>query len=63
MTTTPDLERDIKDLTRDELAGELARWGTPKFRTDQVFNWIYKRGAGSFAEFTSLPLDLRTKLG
>ncbi len=63
MTTAADPERDIKDLTRDELAAELAQWGEPKFRTGQVFTWVYKRGAGSFAEFTSLPLDLRSKLG
>ena len=63
MTTAADPERDIKDLTRDELAAELAQWGEPKFRTGQVFTWVYQRGAGSFAEFTSLPLDLRSKLG
>jgi 23S rRNA (adenine2503-C2)-methyltransferase len=63
VTTAADPETDIKDLTYDELAVELARWGEPKFRTGQVFTWVYKRGAGSFAEFTSLPLDLRSKLG
>jgi len=56
-------ERDIKDLTFPELAAELAEWGEPKFRTGQVFDWIYKRGAASFPEFTSLPLRLRSKLG
>jgi len=56
-------EKDIKDLTFAELGAELARWGEPKFRTGQIFDWIYGRGAGSFPEFTSLPLGLRLKLG
>jgi len=54
--------KDIKDLTYDELAAELAAWGEPKFRTDQVFDWVYRKGARSFAEFTSLSAALRARL-
>jgi 23S rRNA (adenine2503-C2)-methyltransferase len=57
------MERDIKDLTFEEVGAELSRWGEPKFRTGQILDWIYKRAAGSFSEFTSLPLGLREKLG
>jgi 23S rRNA (adenine2503-C2)-methyltransferase len=63
MRTAATMERDIKDLTFEELAAELSRGGEPKFRTGQIFDWVYKKGAGSFAELTSLPLGLREKLG
>ncbi len=62
MTDAPAAERDIKDLTFEELAAELSEWGEPKFRTGQVFEGVYKKGARSFAELTSLPLGLREKL-
>ena len=63
MSTAATVERDIKDLTFEEFAAELSLWGEPKFRTGQIFDWVYKKGAGSFAELTSLPLGLREKLG
>ncbi len=53
---------DIKDLTFDELAAELDRWGEPRFRALQVFDWVYKKGARSFAEFSTLPAAFREEL-
>ncbi|MBM3294377.1 MAG: 23S rRNA (adenine(2503)-C(2))-methyltransferase RlmN [Candidatus Aminicenantes bacterium] len=53
---------DIRDLTREELATELAAMGEPAFRAGQVFAWLYARGARSFDDFTDLPKGLRLKL-
>jgi 23S rRNA (adenine2503-C2)-methyltransferase len=53
---------DLKDLTLDELRAELKGWGEPSFRAGQVFDWIYKKGANSFAAMTDLPKSLRQRL-
>jgi len=53
---------DIRDLTREELAAELAAMGEPAFRAGQIFGWLYAKGAGSFDDFTDLPKSLRRKL-
>jgi 23S rRNA (adenine2503-C2)-methyltransferase len=53
---------DLKDLTLDELEAELKNWGEPSFRDGQVFDWIYKKGANSFAAMTDLPKSLRQRL-
>lgn len=56
------IKADIKDLTLDELRGELGGWGEPPYRAGQVFEWIYKKGEGSFGSMTDLPKGLRHKL-
>jgi 23S rRNA (adenine2503-C2)-methyltransferase len=55
-------KRDIRDLLFAELRSELESWGGAAFRAGQVFDWIYKKGAGSFREMTSLPQDMRQRL-
>jgi 23S rRNA (adenine2503-C2)-methyltransferase len=57
------LKRDIRDLTLDELRGELAAMGEKPFRAVQVFEWLYRKAGPSFADFTNLPAVLREKLG
>lgn len=52
----------LLDLPREDLRAFLAGLGEPPFRGDQVFRWIWKRGARSFDEMTDLPAALRAKL-
>jgi 23S rRNA (adenine2503-C2)-methyltransferase len=47
-------------LSRDELFALLE--GMPKFRVQQIWNWLYFQGVNSFDEMTNLPKDLREKL-
>lgn len=54
--------RDIRDLSFDELKAALAEEGEPGFRAEQVFAWLYRKRAASFAECTDLPRDLRGRL-
>jgi len=53
-------------LSRPQLAEALAAAGVPekarKMRVQQLWNWLYVRGARSFAEMTSVSKDLRTAL-
>ncbi len=53
---------DIRDLTLDELRAELAAMGERPFRAVQIFDWLYKKRAARFEDFTSLPKPLREKL-
>lgn len=54
--------KDIKSMTRDELAGEIASLGLPLFRAGQIFDWLQVRGATSFDEMTNLSKELRASL-
>ena len=49
---------DIKSLHLDE----LRRIAQPSYRAGQIVDWLYQKRVTSFAEMTSLPHALRTKL-
>jgi 23S rRNA (adenine2503-C2)-methyltransferase len=53
---------DIRDLTLEELGAELERMGEKRFRAAQIFDWLYKKKALKFEEFSSLSKSLREKL-
>ncbi len=50
------------DLTREQLAAQLAEWNEPAFRVRQIWSWIYQRFAGEIDEMTDLPKALRARL-
>jgi len=52
----------LAGLTRAELGDLLAELGEPRYRGDQLFEWIHKRLVTSFDKMTNLPRDLRTHL-
>ena len=54
--------RDIKQLTREDLARALSDLKQPAFRTKQLISWLYEKHAHSFDEMTNLPAALREKL-
>ncbi|MEQ8579573.1 MAG: 23S rRNA (adenine(2503)-C(2))-methyltransferase RlmN [Balneola sp.] len=63
MTSVDTLQKtDLKSLTKTELSDFCSELGLPRFRTDQIFQWLYQKGASSFEEMTNLSKDLRTKL-
>ncbi|MFA5669038.1 MAG: 23S rRNA (adenine(2503)-C(2))-methyltransferase RlmN [Balneolaceae bacterium] len=53
---------DLKSLTKSELFEFCKELGLPRYRTDQIFQWLYEKGASNFEEMTNLPKDLRAKL-
>lgn len=53
--------KDIKSMTKEEIALELAKIGQPKFRAKQIYEWLSK-GVDSFDEMTNLSKDLRNVL-
>ena len=35
---------DVKSLTKEELLAYCAERGWPRFRADQLFQWLYQKG-------------------
>lgn len=58
----PDKKEDIKDHSLAELYAKFKSLNEPAYRAEQVFEWIYKKGAKSFADMTDLPSKLREYL-
>lgn len=55
-------KKNLKSLTKEELSAILAELGLASYRSDQVFQWLYQKGASSFDEMTNLSKDLRATL-
>ena len=54
---------NLLDLAYPDLAAELAAWGEPAYRADQVWGWAWRELATDFGAMTNLPRDLRARLG
>lgn len=49
-------------MTQDELVDLLATWGEPKFRAQQIWDWLYDKRVKSFDQMRNLPKALRERL-
>lgn len=47
-------------MSKDALQEVLCSKGYPKWRSDQIWSWMYCKGAKSFEDMTDLPKDMRT---
>jgi 23S rRNA (adenine2503-C2)-methyltransferase len=65
-TYTAPAKPSLIGLSRDELAAALGFVGAPeaqrRMRAQQIWNWLYVRGATDFAQMTSVSKDLRAVL-
>ncbi len=59
-------KRDLVGLTREELAAAMRDIGEPeravKMRANQLWHWIYHRGATSFDTMTTIARDMQKRL-
>lgn len=53
---------DIKSLNRTELEKYIIEKGYPKFRAQQLYQWMHQKRAASFDEMINLPAALRESL-
>ena len=53
---------DFRSLRREEVRAHFAAWEEPAYRADQVYDWLWSKGAQSFKEMSNLPKALRIKL-
>ena len=58
----PAKRRDIRELSTADIATWLVDNGEKKFRAKQVTQWLWQKGATSFAEMSNLGKGLRVKL-
>jgi 23S rRNA (adenine2503-C2)-methyltransferase len=56
------VKTDIRKLTKTDLESTLLAWGEKKFRANQVWEWLWKKGAHDFGEMTNLSKPLRERL-
>ncbi len=54
---------DLTGMDRDGFAALVAGMGLPRFRAEQLWHWVYHRGATDFAEMTTLAKGLRGDFG
>ncbi len=52
-------KKDIRQLTKADLVATFEEKGEPKFRANQVWEWLWKKGAHSFEQMTNLSKPLR----
>lgn len=53
---------DIRSLSLPELESLFATRGEPRFRANQVWDWLWVKGASSWEEMTNLSKSLRAQL-
>src|ERR1700685_4740905 len=65
-TYVPPAKPSLVGLSRAEIAGRLGAIGVQpsqrKMRTQQLWHWIYVRGAANFKEMTSISKEMRAQL-
>jgi 23S rRNA (adenine2503-C2)-methyltransferase len=54
--------RNIRNLSFEELKTSIESFGEKSFRAKQIFEWLWKKNAGSFSDMSSLSKDLRERL-
>ncbi len=50
------------ELSHQQLVQWLADCGEPRYRADQIFEWVYHHGVADFAKMTTLPPPLQQAL-
>lgn len=52
----------VKACTPTELEAAIVALGLPRYRADQIADWVYRKRVGDFAAMTNLPVELREQL-
>jgi 23S rRNA (adenine2503-C2)-methyltransferase len=52
----------LRSLVPGDLPGLVAEAGLPSYRTDQLADWLYTRGAFAWESMSNLPLGMRKDL-
>ncbi len=56
------IKTDIRKYDADQIKEAVIAMGEPAFRSKQIFEWLWKKSAGTFDEMTNLPKSFRQKL-
>ncbi len=56
------VKADIRQFSKEELTNIFTEMGEPRFRANQVYEWLFQKGATTFEEMTNLSKKLREQL-
>lgn len=56
------MKSNIIGQSREDLKAIIKECGAPAFRANQLWHWLYHRGARSFEDMANMPLSLRNDL-
>ena len=56
------IKKDIRALTKDQLREFFTKEGDKAFRGNQVYEWLWNKGAHSFADMTNISKETREML-
>jgi 23S rRNA (adenine2503-C2)-methyltransferase len=56
------MNNDLIKLDQDELTHIIISWGFPKFRAQQVYQWVHTKHIQEYEEMNNVPKNLRNKL-
>lgn len=62
ITTEVKIKKDIRLLSRQELEQVVVTLGEKKFRSGQIFDWLWKQSVASFDDMTNLSKSFRQQL-
>lgn len=54
--------KNLRHIQLEDLEQLFLEWSEPKFRAAQVYDWLWKKHAGSIDEMSNLPKSLRDQL-
>jgi 23S rRNA (adenine2503-C2)-methyltransferase len=54
--------KNLTELRREEFTALVSELGQPKYRADQLYQWVFQKGARTFEEMTNIPKALRAGL-
>ena len=50
----PNLKKDIRQLSLEQIKEDIASLGEKPFRAKQIYEWIWKKSAVDFVDSTTL---------
>ena len=53
---------DLRSIEYDEMLKVIESLGGKKFRRDQVYDWLHKKGADSYDDMSNIPASLKDEL-
>ncbi len=62
MSCSPTIKKDLKDITYEELVSYLKENDEKAFRSNQIFDWIYKKNIDRFDQMKNVAPTLLRKL-
>ena len=60
--TETSIKKDIRSLSLPELEALFISWGEPRFRSKQVYEWLWSKAVTDFEAMSNISKDLRVKL-